>query len=262
MWPTASGGVRLLAGKLIREGRYRYRNQYGHLVEADMADYMERIGFFGAHGSPIIRFLTSQLQPGDWAIDAGANVGLVTSPLAAAVGPSGCVWAIEPLPRNLARLQRLKEANGLSQLVILPLAVGSVVSTERLHLSSLPGGSGSGSFVAPWGEDAFVEVATVPLDHLVATQDPGRPLRVVKIDVEGFEAELLKGAAKTFADHRPLVICEFHDPLLRAAGSSSEDLLERFAGYGYTPRAPFARPSGSLEGLVVDMLLARAGSGR
>ncbi len=260
MFPTASGGVRLLAGKVAPHGSYTYRNQFGHQVRADLGDYMERIGFFGAHGSALIRYATSHLQPGDWAIDAGANVGLMASPLAAAVGPSGCVWAVEPLPRNVARLEELKAANGLGQLEILPLALGSVAATARLHLSSRPGGSGSGSFVAPWGEEAFVEVATARLDDLVAARSPRGPLRLVKIDVEGYEAELLKGAEATLRGHRPLVICEFHDPLLRAAGSSSEDLLARFAALGYTPRAPFDRPEGSLDAKVLDLLLAPAAS--
>ncbi len=99
-FPLAAGGIRLVTGKVTDDGVYRYRNQYGHSVEADfLSDYMERIGFFGAHASRIIRYATGQLRPGDWAIDVGANVGLIASPvMAAAVGPTGCVWPSSPCP--------------------------------------------------------------------------------------------------------------------------------------------------------------------
>jgi methyltransferase FkbM-like protein len=124
-----------------------------------------------------------------------------------------------------------------------------------LHGSVRPGGSGWGSLVAPWASSQSVEVAMVRLDDMVARRAPDAPLRLVKIDVEGSEPDLLAGAEVTLSAHRPLVICEFHDPLLRAAGSSSEDLLASFARLGYRPRAPFARPRGGLEGRVCDLLL-------
>jgi FkbM family methyltransferase len=251
--------VRLVAGKWAHDGTYTYRNFQGHVVEADLHDYMERIGFFGAHSSRLIRYMASLLQPGDWAIDAGANVGLMSSPMAAAVGPKGCVWAIEPLSRNLQRLYALKEANGLDQLEILPVALSSTTSMGRLRLSYTAGGSGTGSFVAPWAKDEFVDVPTTALDTLVQEKDPGRPLRFIKMDVEGFEGELLTGAKDTLTTKRPFVLCEFHDPLLRAAGTSAAELLDRFAEYGYAPRPPFDGPPNTLDGKICDLLLVPQG---
>lgn len=252
----ASGGVRFLSGKLAASGRYRYRNQFGHVLDADLADYMERIGFFGAHSPTLIRYVTSWLRPGDWAIDAGANVGLLTSPMCAAVGASGSVWAVEPLPANVERLHVLKDDNKLDQLKVFPVALSASESTGRLRLSSRPGGSGAASFVAPWGKEEFVEVTTTPLDQLTERSPKTGPLRLIKLDVEGFEVEVLAGAAATLATWRPMIICEFHDPLLRAAGSSAEQLLAAFDAHGYSPSAPFGRPKGSLDGKVCDMLLA------
>jgi FkbM family methyltransferase len=251
----ASGAVRLVARKAAAYGTFTYRDYYGNETEADLSDYMERCGFFGAHSAALVRFIASTLRPGDWAIDAGANVGLFTSPMAAAVGPQGSVWAIEPLPRNLERLERLKQVNRLSQLELFPLALGSATSTARLRLPKAPGGSGFGSFVATWASAGDVEVATRPLDDLVAAGAPAAPLRLVKIDVEGSELDLLAGARTTLTTRRPLVLCEFHDPLLRSAGTSADELLALFRAYGYAPRAPFPGPGGSLHGAIVDILL-------
>lgn len=250
----ASGAIRLAARTLAGSGTYTYRNHYGHLFEADLSDYMERIGFFGAHSSNLVRYITTCLRPGDWAIDAGANVGLLASAMSAAVGPDGCVWAIEPLPRNVERLQALKDVNGLRQLEIFPVALSSQRSRAPLRLPASPGGSGFGSFVATWERAGDLEVETCPLDELVEAADPPRPLRLVKIDVEGFEGELLAGARTTLTGRRPLVLCEIHDPLLRSAGTSAEQLVAQFGAYGYQPQAPFGRPPGSLDGVILDML--------
>lgn len=251
----ASGAVRALSGRFADSGVYHYRNQFGHICEADLGDYMERAGFFGAHESALIRYITRCLQPGDWAIDAGANVGLLASAMASAVGKDGSVWAVEPFPRNVARLEALKASNDLSQLTILPVALSATDSTGRLKVSAERGGSGWGSFVAPWAKDESIEVPTVPLDRLTEEAPRGRVLRLIKVDVEGFEAEVLAGAEQTLAKWRPNVICEFHDPLLRAAGSSSEELFSAFREHGYIAVPPFARPEGSLDGKLVDILM-------
>jgi FkbM family methyltransferase len=256
--PSASGAVRRATARA--RGQVTYRNRSGHTVEADLSDYMERTGFFGAHSAAFIRRLRRLLRPGDWAIDAGANVGLIASPMAAAVGRGGAVWAIEPLPRNLARLQRLRDANDLSQLTILPVALAATASTAELRLSAAPGGSGWGSFVSPWAGEATVSVPTAPLDDLVASHAPDRPLRLLKVDLEGYEREMLRGATATLTDHRPVVACEFHDPLLRAAGSSSGDLLAAFADLGYAPDDASRRLATALDGRVVDLLLVPRGA--
>ena len=252
---TASGVVRRVAGRLANTGTIGYRNAAGHLVEADLADYAERLGVFGAHAGPLIRFVSSHLAPGDWAIDAGANVGLMSSPMAAAVGVSGAVWAVEPFPRNVARLVALKEANHLEQLRIFPVALSSGTGTAELRLAAAPGGSAFPSFVAPWAGNERVEVRTRTLDDLVAENAPDLPLRLLKIDVEGAEPDLLAGARDTLARLRPAVLCEFHDSLLRAAGTSAAGLLASFADWGYVPRPPFDLPRGSLDGALFDLLL-------
>ncbi len=254
--PTASGVVRRVSARVASTGTYSYRDAYGHLMEAALDDYSERAGFFGALSPALIRATAALLRPGDWAIDAGANVGLVSSALAAAVGRQGRVWSIEPVPRNVERLRALKAANRLEQLEVFPVALAAETSIARLRLSAAPGGSGWGSFVSPWAGDEFLEVPTRPLDELVNGHGQGRPLALIKADLEGFEMEMLKGARETLTTHRPFVVCEFHDLLLQAAGSSSRELLEAFAELGYAPQAPFGRPSGSLGGKVLDMILA------
>jgi FkbM family methyltransferase len=248
---VVSAVTRRLASPLITAGRYTYRDPWGHVVEADVSDYLERAGFLGAHSPTLLRNLAQVAGAGDWVIDVGANVGLVTSRLCQLVGPTGAVWAVEPLPRNVERLEALRAANGLDQLTVVPVALSSEAGTARLRIP-IRGGGAFGSFVATWETAGEVDVATARLDDLVAERRPSPPLRLVKIDAEGFEPQVLAGATETLSTLRPLVLCEFNDILLQQAGTSSAELLERFAALGY---APTTRPT-RLAGRNVDLLLA------
>lgn len=253
-WVT-SALTRRLGSRVISSGVYRYRDPWGHLVEADLTDFLELAGFLGAHSPVLLRNLERIVGPGDWAIDVGANVGLVSSRLCDLVGPTGAVWAVEPLPRNVDRLDRLQKRNRLRQLTVLPLALSSQTGRARLRLP-IRGGGAFGSFVATWEAAGEIEVQTARLDDLVAQRPHPARLRLLKIDAEGFEPQVLQGSIETLSVLRPLVLCEFNDVLLRQAGTSSSELLETFASMGYGPTAPLERRSSSLDGRNVDLLLA------
>lgn len=257
---VVSALTRRLASPLITSGTYAYRDRWGHLVEADVSDYLERAGFLGAHSPTLLRNLDRVVASGDWVIDVGANVGLVTSRLCQLVGPSGAVWAVEPLPRNVERLDALQARNGLDQLTVLPVALSSEAGTARLRLP-IRGGGAFGSFVATWETCGEIDVVTARLDDLVAERRPPGPLSLVKIDAEGFEPQVLAGATETLSTLRPLVLCEFNDILLHQAGTSSTELLQRFAGLGYAPVTPLERRPPKLAGRNVDLLLAHGGKG-
>lgn len=255
-----SAVTRRLATPLITTGVFTYRDQWGHLVEADVSDYLERAGFLGAHSPTLLRNLDRVVAAGDWVIDVGANVGLVASRLCQLVGPSGAVWAVEPLPRNVERLEALRARNGLDQLTVLPVALSSQAGTARLRLP-IRGGGAFGSFVATWETAGEVDVTTARLDDLVAERRPPGRLRMVKIDAEGFEPQVLAGATETLAKLRPLVLCEFNDILLQQAGTSSAELLQQFAGLGYAPVTTLERPPTNMAGRNVDLLLAHGAGG-
>jgi FkbM family methyltransferase len=251
---AGAGAVKRVAATMTPVGRFTYRDGHGYVVEADLTDYMERAGFFGVHGTHVLRLIRSLLAPGDWAIDVGANVGLISAEMCSAVGPEGRVWAIEPLPRNVERLEQFKAANRLEQLTVFPGALSEAEGTATLRLPVTAGSSGWGSLLSPWETGEEMEVTTWRLDDLVERFGPGRPPKLLKIDVEGVEPEVVVGAARTLADFRPLVICEFNQYLLHRAGTSAEALLRAFADHGYRPRPPLDRPR-SFGDKAIDVLL-------
>ena len=92
--------------------------------------YAERIGLstliHGGFEVVEIECLRRAATPGTTAIDAGANVGVFTVPLATAVGPDGAVMAFEPFPDNVARLEENIELNGLRNVAVHACAMGII----------------------------------------------------------------------------------------------------------------------------------------
>jgi FkbM family methyltransferase len=197
------------------------------------------------------------VHPGDWAIDIGANIGIVTGQLAARVGSAGHIWAIEPIPRNTACLTDLCERNGLKMIWTFGVALGSGDGTVELRLPP-PGGSGWASVTASWIDADKITVPVRSLDSLMAEHgSPGR-LALIKIDVEGYEPNVLAGAMETVARFQPLLYVEFNDVILRDAGSSSVELLARFQGAGYRIVDGDDSAAERLHMRVVDLLLEPA----
>ena len=250
--------------------RVEYRDRWGWLHDADLSDPSEALGFVGKPELP--REIGSRIHVGAWVVDVGANVGIVTAALCRLVGREGFVWAFEPLPENLSRLGRLRTVNDLAQLRLFEGALSSQDGEAQLQLP-VDGNRAHPSLSMQTGVDGSMRVRTWALDSLPAPE-PGRRIAFIKLDIEGHEPAFLAGARETLASMRPLVLCEFNDPLLREGGSSAEGLLQEFAKLGYTPVSAYreGRPLGPIpqgispwvhipvNWMVVDLLLEAAGA--
>lgn len=144
----------------------------------------------------------SLLAPGQTAIDVGANLGVLSTMLASLVGPTGRVLSFEPSPVVFSKLQKTIKANDLRQVVPLNLGCGRSRSTEQLHQVSKS--SGNSSIVAPG--QASVEIRVEALDDIGEAW--ASPVSLLKIDTEGFEPQVLHGASRLIAEHRPIIYLE------------------------------------------------------
>lgn len=141
----------------------------------------------------------SLLRPGDACIDVGAHVGFLTLAAAQVVGRTGRVIAIEPQPYNCERILINSQANGLENIVVVMAAAGEEDGFVRLHnqkrndKARLTLSGGGVSNVA-----TLFEVPVVRIDTVAARHGLDR-IRLLKIDVEGFEREVFAGARETLA---------------------------------------------------------------
>lgn len=169
------------------------------------------------------------LQPGDTAVDIGANIGLLTMACARAVGFAGKVYSFEPETRMADLLQRTIAMNGLSQVKLLRQAASAEPGTLSFNVSKIPGHSSL--FALPEQEAGHKQqVEVVRLDDVIPA---GSRVDVVKIDVEGAEMDVLKGMQRILADNADIVvIAEFGISHLRRVGTSSADWFGAFTEHG------------------------------
>ena len=132
--------------------------------------------------------ITDDLAPGDTFVDLGANVGVFSLYAAKAVGPQGCVLAIEPSPTMLQRLRFNLAANGFNNVRIAPVAVGAARGQATFH--TLPDAHGSASLHRMPGSSPHMTVPVETLVSLLSAQGIER-IDAMKVDIEGYEDRAL-----------------------------------------------------------------------
>ncbi|MGE3274341.1 MAG: FkbM family methyltransferase [Vicinamibacterales bacterium] len=188
--------------------------------------------------APFLPGMAPLVTPGSLALDIGANVGFFTEPFARWAGPEGRVIAVEPDPANFAALAHRVSSRGLATTVTLVEAAAAATAGPGLTLAQDPDHPGNHR-LAPDG----LPVRGVTVDELVA-RVPDHRVSLIKIDVQGAELLVLRGAAQTLARHRPALLVEIDDDALRALGASAGEVCDYLAGAGYAPHAVSARGVG------------------
>lgn len=198
--------------------------------------YREDLGtkvlFEGQYEDREVAALCALIEPGTTVFDVGANIGLSALEFART---AGSVIAFEPHPDTAARLAANLASNAVRNVGIVQAAVGSAPGTVTFHESASPTLS-SASVIPPDLVRSFeVPVTTVDGEWL----DAGRPrVSALKVDVEGGELDVLRGASALLASERPAI-------LLEAWGAAQLDPIDTLlvaAGYrrtqpeGFEPR--------------------------
>lgn len=193
------------------------------------------VTFFGTYEPELRALMRQYLVPGGVAVDIGANVGWHTLLMARLVGPSGCVLAVEANPSVRERLSEHLQANRLSNVTIVPCAVGDQPGRLRFLAPPVDSiGAGDGHVAGENDKDSqhVVETEVTTLDAF-AEQEGLQRLDFVKIDVEGFEWPVLQGAAETFAKFRPVVCFEFNYIYTGRGEGDPEALRDYFGRLDY-----------------------------
>jgi FkbM family methyltransferase len=179
-------------------------------------------------------FLDRFLQPGMTFLDAGANEGIYTVFAAKRVGSQGTVWAFEPSGRELERLHRNLELNH-SPARVFPLALADFSGQSNLTIANdQHAGQNTLGALTYDGVEALRtdRIDVTRLDTLVE-QNPLSRLDVFKIDVEGAELRLLRGAVATLRRFRPIIIFELCHASLQHQGSTAKELVDFFQSEEY-----------------------------
>ena len=166
---------------------------------------------------------------GDTILEVGSNIGTETIAFSDIVGPEGRVYAFEPVPANLAGL-RLNFASK-TNVSIMPYAAGR---TEReIKFILPPEGAMSGiGYAANTQNEAGEEGIKIPCKRLDSFPDIQK-LKLICIDAEGSEVDILAGAEGLLEHFKPFLICEYNEKLLKRSGLKGRDLREIIERFNY-----------------------------
>ncbi|HEY6829711.1 MAG TPA: FkbM family methyltransferase [Gemmatimonadaceae bacterium] len=166
--------------------------------------------------------VASVVRRGDRVADVGANNGLYTHVLAKR---GAFVEAFEPQPECVAVLRAYASRRPLRNVRVHPVALSATTGVAALHLPPGSAASPSASLRATPGSDATLDVALESLDAFEFVD-----LRLMKIDVEGAELDVLRGAAETLRRCRPLLFVEIEQ---RHHREPITEVFQQVASLGY-----------------------------
>ena len=223
------GKARLLHGLCSREGEH-HAEVFGYKIKLDLADYIQRSIYLGTFEPRESAQIRAYLKPGMTFVDVGANVGYYTLLAASLVGRGGRVLAFEPSPYAFDRLAETIKRNNLSQVCAVQSGLGD--ASGEAQLFSPLSGNHSPSMVSN-GVGSPINVPVRRLDDWLAEHEVDR-VDLMKIDIEGFEPNVIKGAAECVRQGRlRAILCEFNKYWLEMNGSSPSQLYHLLTRSGF-----------------------------
>lgn len=234
-WPFSFGHVRIMEAlappRLAEREVTTNLRRYGLKFRYDPNSYIGQYVYYrGIFEEKILRTIEECLLPGDTFVDVGANIGLHTVVAAKLIGPQGRVIAFEPQSMCRARVLQNISLNDLQNVKLHPYAVGREPGTAKIY--NIDGSNDGQATLRPERENCpHEDVSVVPLDSMAVSDC------VMKIDVEGAEMEVIRGAWKTLQEQRARhVFVEVVDSYLARFGSSRREVLQALQNAGYTLR--------------------------
>jgi FkbM family methyltransferase len=214
--------------------QFAVRGRHGVMMITGVGTWVGRWQYF--RGSffqdDLVSLLENLIRRGDIVIDAGANLGYVTSLAARLTGPSGSVHAFEPNPKNVGVIEYHVKLNNFKNVNIIEAGLSdreggaTMVATANAAQGwvSLDGHTG--------GEDGF-GIRLVRGDDVLGGLESSRPV-ILKMDVEGHEVHALRGFSRLLERRELAVICEINREALARSASSPEELIQLMKDRGFS----------------------------
>jgi FkbM family methyltransferase len=201
----------------------------GQIVAGKSRSHLAYVAEVRNHGreQQLVKMLREVARPGSTVVDGGAYIGYLTLQLAAAVGPTGCVLAVEPEPQSLKMLRENIEINGyVDRVETFAVALGETHAEAVFYSALSPDMS---SLYAAEAPHQRIAVTVMTGDALFGERD----IDVIKLDLEGGEVSALRGMRKLLERCQPVLFVECNRVALAAAGSSDDALVRELIGAGY-----------------------------
>lgn len=233
-WPFPRGKGLLLkaVSPILRNREIVSEVAEGVLVPIKLDDWMTLHGLVEGYDREF-DLSWAFIRPGDVVIDAGANIGIWTIGAAKRTGSQGKVHAFEPLEENFVRLFDNVELNGLPNVILQKFALSDRGGPRKFYPSP-NNNSGVGRLMTDEWNGPQCIVQAVALDEYCEQQGI-KSVQLLKIDVEGAEYFVLKGATRLLSSpNPPIVVFEMNRGMAGDLGASPQKLETLLAGLNYT----------------------------
>lgn len=212
----------LTLGRIIKTNGYELYTGINHSF---VIDGIEMSGYY--------EFLQEHLRPyikeGDMVIDVGANIGYFTVMLSKLAGKSGTVHAFEPEDYNYNLLQYNIDLNNCKNVISHKMALGDNVEKGKLYISNECMGMHR-MYPSKYCTTNTQDVTISTLDKVIGNQITS----FVKLDAEGYEYKIIRGAKKLFDfNQRMRIWMEFVPEGVIEAGGDPEETIKFLTGRGF-----------------------------
>ncbi|WP_214073563.1 FkbM family methyltransferase [Mucilaginibacter sp. dw_454] len=187
----------------------------------------------GTYEDEISKLIRISLKPGDSALDIGGNIGLQSIRMSRCVGNSGKVFAFEPLNYLQEKFNKNIRLNQADNVTLLPFALSDVEGKAEFAIN--PGIWNQGTF-SLLNSDAGPEkqIVEIKVADQLAELSSLQSLALVKIDVEGFEHQVLRGMKSLLLTHKPRLIFEYDADYWIKTGQDIQNCYAFLTGLGYS----------------------------
>jgi FkbM family methyltransferase len=197
--------------------------------------YQWMMGSTNYYGMGVRKVVRDILRPGDVFVDVGANIGYFSTLASALVGDDGLVVGFEPDPRALKRLKENVAINRRGNVVLIEKVCSDREGTATFNVAAHMGWSTAISSTGALAIENRIDVEQYVLDNIL--KEPflrDRTIRLIKIDVEGYEPRVLAGASDIIKRNEAAFVIEVNHERLAGSGQSIHDIVNFFdpAKYG------------------------------
>jgi FkbM family methyltransferase len=182
----------------------------------------------GTYEKGTIHYLQKNLKNGEVFLDIGANIGLMSTIASKCVGKDGKVFSIEANPKTASILSHNLSLNQCDNATILQVALGNEEGTATLY-ENWSVNRGGASLLSQEKNASGVDVSLTTLDSIF---DLNQSVAMIKLDVEGFELEVLKGGQNLIKNQLPEFCIEISSEREHEKGVTGKEVLEFLKSLG------------------------------
>ena len=204
----------------------------GIALKVDLHDYLGHFVYFGFRDEGQEK-LMDLVREGDYVFDVGTNIGNTILQFSQTIKKDGLVFGFEPDPKTYKFCtSNLKLNPHIKNIQVFNYGLGNKSGEFQLE-DRYESNSGGNRIIIEEVTGKSKNVIVKVLDEIVEELKL-KKLDLIKIDVEGFELNVLLGAKKTISQFHPIFFIEIDDNNLRDQGSSAKELIEFLSGKGYS----------------------------